>query len=377
MSITRHNYEEFIILYMDNELGSEDRRMVELFLQNNPDLKDELDSLLQYKMEPDTAITFTGKEELMKINGETPISLFNYEGWLVLYTDNELTTSQKAAVDQFIAANPAVKKELDLFQKTRLQPEPLEFKYKESLYRKEEKVRAVPFIRLRAAAAILLLLIGLTTVIILNNKPAGTQKDGVVKVNPGEQKNITPAPGTSTITENQVATTTNETTPVNNAIITDDNKQEVIPSLYKEKNSPVAQKVDKTVPEKILPENSPAPVKNDVAVTQDNIKPTNNLPQPLYNPNINTNAVTNATAKVNLPDNATLQNALTKQIVTPANAQPSDIVQASFNDDGSGKKNKLRGFFRKVTRTFEKRTNIDPTDGEDRLLVAGLSIKMK
>ena len=48
----------------------------------------------------------------------------------------------------------------------------------------------------------------------------------------------------------------------------------------------------------------------------------------------------------------------------------------AFADAGQ-KKNKLRGFFRKVTRTFEKRTNIDATDGDDRLLVAGLSIKLK
>ncbi|MBL7749275.1 MAG: hypothetical protein JNM19_17685 [Chitinophagaceae bacterium] len=379
MSITRHNYEEYFILYMDNELGSEDRRMVELFLQNNPDLKEELDSLLQYKMEPDTAIVFDGKEELLKVNGETPISHYNYEEWFVLYTDNELTASQKNTVDQFIAANPALKKELDLLQKIRLQPEPIEFKYKQSLYRKEEKVRAVPFIRWRSAAAILLFLIGLTTVIILNNKPAGIQKDGVAKANPGEQKNNTPGPGTSTVAENQVAATTNETTPVTNTKITDDNKQEAIPSLSKENNTPVAQKVNNNrVPEQNLPENSPAPIKNEVAITQDNIKPTNNLPQPLYNPNINTNAVTNnATAKVNIPDNATLQNALTNAVVTNNNTSPSGITDASFNDDGSGKKNKLRGFFRKVTRTFEKRTNIDPTDGEDRLLVAGLSIKMK
>jgi hypothetical protein len=53
---------------------------------------------------------------------------------------------------------------------------------------------------------------------------------------------------------------------------------------------------------------------------------------------------------------------------------PGPDIETAGN---AGKKNKLRGFFRKVTRTFEKRTNIDPTDQDNRLLVGGLAIKLK
>ncbi len=123
MNINRHNYEEYFILYMDNELSSDDRRMVEAFVQNHPDLKEELDILLQYKLVPDTNIVFKGKEELMKVKGESPVTLSNYEEWLVLYIDNELTAEQRKTVEQFIAANPSVKKELHLLQRTQLQPE--------------------------------------------------------------------------------------------------------------------------------------------------------------------------------------------------------------------------------------------------------------
>jgi hypothetical protein len=42
-----------------------------------------------------------------------------------------------------------------------------------------------------------------------------------------------------------------------------------------------------------------------------------------------------------------------------------------------GKRNGLRGLLRKVTRTFEKNTNISATDDDDRLLVGGLAIKLK
>src|SRR5689334_11723195 len=125
--ITRHNYEEFFILYMDNELSSEDRRMVEAFVTQHPDLKEELDLLSHYKLEPDTSIVFNGKDELMKVNGETPVTLTNYEEWLLLYIDNELNAGQREAVEKFLADNPAIQAEFDILAKTKLVAEPVVF----------------------------------------------------------------------------------------------------------------------------------------------------------------------------------------------------------------------------------------------------------
>ena len=51
----------------------------------------------------------------------------NYEEWLFLYIDNELTAEQKIAVEQFITATPSAKKELELLQQTNLQPEAIVF----------------------------------------------------------------------------------------------------------------------------------------------------------------------------------------------------------------------------------------------------------
>ena len=161
MIIDRHNYEEYFILYMDNELGSDDRRMVEAFIEKNADLKEELELLMQYKLVPDEAIVFDGKEELMKVGGDVPVSISNFDEWMILYMDNELTAEQKKKVDQFILANPAIQKEADLMLQTKLQPETIVFANKEVLYRKEEKDK--PVIWWRVAAAVLILLIGATT----------------------------------------------------------------------------------------------------------------------------------------------------------------------------------------------------------------------
>ncbi len=380
MNINRHNYEEYFILYMDNELGSDDRRMVEAFVLQHPDLKEELDVLLQYKLSPDTEILFPGKEELIKVNGETPVSLTNYEEWLVLYIDNELNTDQRKEVEKFIAANPPVREELALLQRSKLQPEQILFAGKESLYRKEEKVRSLPvrWLRLRqafsdrrwrvAAAAVLLLGIGITTAVFVNKRSSG--KEDIVKGTGTEKKTNTKNPVITPVDKEKVRA--NETSVA-------DNVKQVFTPAVKQDNKNTVVKNNKPVVKDKLPVNIPSPVKKEEPVVVDNNKPSNNLPQPLNNPNINKNNTTNdAITSFNLPkDKTNPQESLTTAPVT-------NIIPASYtnnnNDAGQleegGKNKKNRGFFRKVARTFEKRTNMTATD-DDRLLVGGLAFKLK
>jgi hypothetical protein len=360
MSISRHNYEEYFILYMDNELAAEDRRAVEAFAQLHPDLKDELDLLLQYKLTPDTSIVFTGKEELVKINGETPLSLSNYEEWMVLYTDNELSAEQKSGFEQFMIAHPSLQQEFEQLKMARLEPETIVFGGKASLYRKEERVRRLPVWWRFAAAAILLLAIGITAVIIIN-KNDEVKNDGIADKPAPVIKNNTKAPVINTPAPNK-----------ENIAVT--NKQE-------ENRSPVATqtKENNIAVKKVIPlkkEN-----RNDIIIPELEkeepvvvIRKSNDLPTPLNKPNsIAINKVDKDITNGIPPEVVQHKDGLTKPGVTTGDPDPSDPVYASFDDE---KKNKGRGLFRKIARTFEKRTSIDPTD-DNRLLVAGLAIKLK
>ena len=82
--ITRTNYEEYFILYMDGELTAEETVAVENFLAANPDLQEEMDILLSTKL----------PGEDFSINKESLLShsmkLNAVDEALLLYVDDEL-----------------------------------------------------------------------------------------------------------------------------------------------------------------------------------------------------------------------------------------------------------------------------------------------
>jgi hypothetical protein len=366
MQIDRHNYEEYFILYMDNELDSNERRQVEDFVQKHPDLKEELDVLLQYKMVPDSNIVFDGKEELMVHCGYSTISLVNYEEWLISYIDNELTAKQKVEVEQFIAVNARVKKEFEILRQTKLQPEEIIFTDKESLYRREEKVRIISMSWWRVVAAAVFILAISTTAIVMLNKKSSTE-EGIVNTSGKKQK-----PNQ----QNLGSKNNNEKNEVKLPVIAKTNQQVIIPSV-KSPNRNIAIKHNDVINKK-LPDN--LSIKKDEPVVVDNSqKRSNNLPQPL-NSNSNNDALKSDITKNNLPDEITIpKKPLTKDDVT------TDLTQTSYTgtnpdenlNQSGGKKSKLRGFLRKVTRTFEKNTNINATDDDERVLIGGLALKLK
>ena len=365
MNINRHNYEEFFILYMDNELSVEERRLVEDFVAEYPDLKEELDQLMQFKLQPE-AIELPGKEELWK--GSTLIHSGNQTEWLLLYLDGELSNKEKSQVEQYLLAESAAAAEWAGLQKARLIAEPVVFENKNSLYREEEKQRrVVPLFLFRIAAAIILAAIGLGLFFIFNGR--------------GNADN-TKAPMAKT----EEKKPSDDSKLINNAPVTDPtalNNEE--PAVKIENNTPVESKYREVKEEykKSLVKESDNIWKDDLAVEKEKEnKPTNNLPLPVNNPRIKLtdNALAYSNPEEEIRNNG--KNNTITEVTNPA-INPSDIKTAAFNpgetledENGSGKKNRHRGIFRTIARTFEKRTKVDPTD-DDKLLVAGFRINLK
>ncbi len=379
MKITRHNYEEYFILYLDNELSSADRREVELFVQQNPDLKAELDILFQSQLPVDTDVVFNGKESLLKTESAT-IKEDNYEEWLLSYIDNELSGAEKTMLEKFVAERPAIKKELEVLQKAKLQPENIVFGDKSILYRREEKVRVIAINWRRIAiAASLVLAVGTAAVVLFKSneeKPAD-----IANV---ENRKVVPAQQNSTPASPAVKEEIQDTDPAEQPLA-------VVPA------EPIQAETANTKKSAVVDN----PVKSDTRVKENNVadiinkeelavvpekKKSNDLPEPVYNPNVINNiakenpiAMVEPTTKTPLTNSKETSPVVTVTPATTGALYTSNTSAETFDpgDEGqNGKKNKLRGFFRKVTRTFEKNTNIKATDDEDRLLLAGLAIKI-
>jgi anti-sigma factor RsiW len=82
------------------------------------------------------------------------INITSYEEQLLNYIDDEITPDQRKEVERFAGQYSAVKQELALLQKTKLQPEAeVIFPDKSILYRREEKVRVISMTWFRVAVA--------------------------------------------------------------------------------------------------------------------------------------------------------------------------------------------------------------------------------
>src|SRR6476469_25902 len=117
MNINRHTYEEFFLLYVDNELSPSDRRAVELFVQENPDLLPELEMLKEAVLSPEEPISI---DKSVLYQHTFPVTEANFEEYFVLYGDDELTREEKEHVEQFVYRHPQHQAEFEVILRARV-----------------------------------------------------------------------------------------------------------------------------------------------------------------------------------------------------------------------------------------------------------------
>ncbi len=168
MRINKENYEIYFLDYFENRLTPEAVAELMVFLEQNPDLKAEFESFELVELECDqtaTARSFSHlkKPEYIKV-GDT--DAWNYEDKMAAYLEGDLDESEKAGLQQFIAANPKARLELNLFRKSVLLPDNVVYPDKEEL-KKGGVVLLMhrPVLFAVSAAAAIVILFGLFTLL--------------------------------------------------------------------------------------------------------------------------------------------------------------------------------------------------------------------
>jgi anti-sigma factor RsiW len=148
--ITRDNYEEFFLLYTDNELSEAERHEVERFVAEHPDLREEWEALLQCRVSPDSHLSFPDRNSLLKAEIEGSA----YTGALLSYIDGELNEEERARIEAVLRDQPRIAIELAVLRQTISHPDPLIiFPERDRLYMPEKNRRVIPIFWLRAAVA--------------------------------------------------------------------------------------------------------------------------------------------------------------------------------------------------------------------------------
>jgi hypothetical protein len=379
LTINRNNYEEFFLLYADNELSIADRETVERFISNNEDLRNELQLLLQTQLMPEKTVAFTDKDILLKpLTKGTYINAINFEQFFVQYVDNELTASEMEAVEKFIYDNPQHQQEFELIQKARLSPDSnMVFPHKESLYRKSETAKLFTFNwRYMAAAAIVLLGVGIFW--LINIKEANNTFARI-------EENV----------DSKVANTITGAEPGKNTIVDVSNNTIAIVKETKKEILPVTKNTVKPYSLR-QPGNNKTTIAKEMTVYQraaqeskTSAKTNNELDKILHpaivsNPGITATLQTIEMATTLKEDVPEVVIAKTTEYLNPEEKTLNGSSYSANTDSENlnllnltvSKKNGLRGIFRKTSRSVAKVTKLgNNQDGHSRsILIGGFEI---
>jgi hypothetical protein len=342
------NYEEFFILYMDNELTPEQMNMVDDFLLANPDLRGEFEALMSVKL---PAEEFTiNKQELF---AESMLSSSINED-LLLYIDNELDPDKERVVEFELTSNKDYQLQHEILLKAKLDPsQKIAYPNKEELYRRTERVVAFKVWMRVAAAVIIIAALSMFYFTRSNDAVNGANDFAKVKPKPAQKEN-------RNLKQPEISKAVTESIAVSNS---------AEKSSQKNPNSR-DREIDNGTKKEVKDPN--------VVINPDYIAKTD-VPDEIEIP-IRTNDPSEATP---LKPGLTGTTGTNKEILN--NPDVTSAVASAYNpvvdspDYGpeDNKKGSVKGFLRKATRLIEKKTGFDPANDNGQLLIGAVAVNLK
>lgn len=125
MKITRNNYEVWFLDYFEGRLSPEQVKELMVFMELHYDLKEEFGNFENISLPPAKKIVFESKDILKKscITSVGDINEKNYNDFFIAYHEDDLNEEEKDNVLQFVEKNPSLKKDFNLFSKTKVVPD--------------------------------------------------------------------------------------------------------------------------------------------------------------------------------------------------------------------------------------------------------------
>lgn len=319
LRIHKGNYEEFFLLYVDNELSSEERMAVEAFAASDAELQEELELLMDTRL-PDEKPAEDWNKLLLKAETGAVIDDGNVEEFQLMKIDGELDMQQEKELQQWHEFNPDAYTQFQWLEKTKLASEPIDYPYKAELYKSSGRI---VLRRWLAAAAVLLVSFGLMRLLGDNADIPVDKSVKIVATNP-----VTKAQAPRIIDNEQVE------------------KQELQPEIAAQtkvkKQSVSAVPTSKSLEEKINQEEETRPVVQATKIiTKEDITTAVNQP---------------ADVGFNITRTDEPVATVTNDYVSEALHRSTEAVDELDVESVDRRKKGIRGIVRKATRIYHKVT---------------------
>ncbi|MBS1663555.1 MAG: hypothetical protein JST68_21110 [Bacteroidetes bacterium] len=347
--ITRDNYQEYFLLYVDNELSMEDRLVVEQWVAENPDLQDEWETLLSCRIDPDATVVFEDRDSLLRSVDSSVIAGHNYTEYFLSYIDGELIPKDRSLVEDFVRQHPSKKIELEQLRKTVSHPDRMiVFPDKDLLYKKEKDRRVIFFYRTLAGAAAVLLAVAALFLLrghhtdtreVAKNLPIPPVNNPVKK----EETAVTPAT-TAALYPTEAPKKEKKTSVKEEAVVA-----KTVPVLPEKQESGPVEIATITVPE------------NKNVITAEVKKP--------EEPAVKTSDAVAAVQTVNISKE---HSSFATQALMAEDEENEELITTA-SEPTQPSKSKLRGLFRKVARTLGKTADSD-SEGKKEVLINAFQV---
>lgn len=354
--INLSNYEEYFLLYMDEELNAQEKAAVDAFLTFHPELRSELDLLMGTKLEPEF-LSFGAKEELLAANMGQQVIDEN----LLLHVDGELDEAARKATEQKLQADDTYRTQYQMLLRTKSDPaEIIPYPNKEELYRRSVYRMRTGFVMRVAAAVLLVASLG---VLYYSQQDAvpGMQDKGMAKTNttkPAAPRATQPAAINTEPTTDAIAKTVQPDQQAGTK------EKEIVATAAPASNALAYQKPVRVAPkfkEEVAPAakaTPPAPEDQLVAYQSISREPVVDMPLVRAGKKELQPAVTS-------PDLETYNT---------SNAGAEFTFATNTEEKGRGN---LKSLLRKATRMVERRTGINATNEDDELLIGVVAVKLR